>query len=120
MKKKPMRIVICGLSITSSWGNGHATTYRSLVRELDRLGHDVLFLECDRPWYAVNRDLPNPPYGKLALYSTLNEFKDRFKDEISTADVVMVGSYVADGVELGRWVQTQARGLAAFYDIDTP
>ena len=53
-------IVILGLSITSSWGNGHATTYRGLVRELARRGHDVLFLERDVPWYADNRDLPAP------------------------------------------------------------
>ncbi len=52
-----MNIVILGLSITSSWGNGHATTFRGLVRELDALGHDVLFLERDVPWYAQNRDL---------------------------------------------------------------
>ena len=52
-----MRIVILGLSITSSWGNGHATTYRALMRELARRGHEVLFLERDRPWYAANRDL---------------------------------------------------------------
>ena len=55
-----MKIVVLGLSITSSWGNGHATTYRGLVRELDRAGHGVLFLERDAPWYAENRDLPHP------------------------------------------------------------
>src|SRR5262245_60670200 len=32
---RPLEIVILGLSITSSWGNGHATTYRGLVRELN-------------------------------------------------------------------------------------
>src|SRR5690606_11458224 len=36
-----LNIVMLGLSITSSWGNGHATTYRALVRELSRLGHRV-------------------------------------------------------------------------------
>lgn len=67
-----MKIVIVGLSITSSWGNGHATTYRGLVRELVALGHDVLFLERDVPWYAANRDLPSGPYGRTQLYSSLN------------------------------------------------
>jgi len=57
-----LSIVILGLSITSSWGNGHATTFRALVRELDAAGHDVLFLERDQPWYASHRDLPVPPY----------------------------------------------------------
>ena len=57
---KPLNIVILGLSITSSWGNGHATTYRALVRALVDRGHRVLFLERNMPWYAENRDLPNP------------------------------------------------------------
>ena len=57
-----MRIVFLGLSITSSWGNGHATTFRALVRGLAGRGHDVLFLERDAEWYAHNRDLPEPPY----------------------------------------------------------
>ena len=59
--KHSLKIVILGLSITSSWGNGHATTYRGLVRELCARGHRVLFLERDQPWYADNRDLPKPP-----------------------------------------------------------
>lgn len=115
-----MRFVICGLSITSSWGNGHATTYRALVRELCKRGHDVLFLEADRPWYASNRDLPDPPYGKTELYSTVEELKEKFGGEIRNADVVIVGSYVADGIRVGEWVTKTAKGLAAFYDIDTP
>ncbi|WP_239014584.1 CgeB family protein [Archangium violaceum] len=115
-----MRIVILGLSITSSWGNGHATTYRGLVRELVRRGHDVLFLERDVPWYASNRDLPRPPYGRTELYSGLDDLKERFAGEVRRADLVVVGSYVPQGVEVGNWVQHTARGVSAFYDIDTP
>jgi spore maturation protein CgeB len=115
-----MRIVVLGLSITSSWGNGHATTYRGLIRELVRRGHDVLFLERDVPWYASNRDLPDPPYGRTALYSTLDELKDCFTRDVRSADFVMVGSYVPDGVAVGEWVMAAARGRKGFYDIDTP
>jgi spore maturation protein CgeB len=115
-----LRIVILGLSITSSWGNGHATTYRGLVRELTRRGHDVLFLERDVPWYASNRDLPRPPHGRTALYLDLDELKRRFADEVEDADLVIVGSYVPEGVEVGRWVTQTAQGVTAFYDIDTP
>jgi spore maturation protein CgeB len=117
---QPLRIAILGLSITSSWGNGHATTYRGLVRELVRRGHDVLFLERDVPWYASHRDLANPPYGRTALYGSVEELQDRFGGEIRGADLVIVGSYVPDGAAIGDWVQRQARGLKAFYDIDTP
>jgi spore maturation protein CgeB len=115
-----MKIVIIGLSITSSWGNGHATTYRGLVRELERRGHDVLFLENDVPWYADNRDLPSPPYGQTELYGSFNELRDRYAGEVRRADCVIVGSYVVDGVDVGRWVTREARGIKAFYDIDTP
>lgn len=113
-------IVILGLSITSSWGNGHATTYRGLVRELTVRGHRVLFLERDVPWYAAHRDLPKPPYGRTLLYTDLSALKDRFADQIRDADLVIVGSYVPEGVAVGNWVTRIARGVTAFYDIDTP
>jgi spore maturation protein CgeB len=114
------RIVILGLSITSSWGNGHATTYRALVREMVRRGHDVLFLERDVPWYAAQRDMPRPPYGRTMLYKDFDELEDRFAGEVRRADVVMVGSFVPEGVVVGRWVTEIAQGPAVFYDIDTP
>jgi spore maturation protein CgeB len=116
----PLDVLFLGLSITSSWGNGHATTYRGLVRELVRRGHRVTFLERDLPWYAENRDLPRPPWGRTELYRTLEELKDRFEREVRAADVVVVGSYVPQGVAVGEWVTARAQGLTAFYDIDTP
>jgi spore maturation protein CgeB len=119
-QRSPLRIVILGLSITSSWGNGHATTYRGLVRELAARGHDVLFLERDVPWYAENRDLPEPPYGRTELYATLADLEARFVGAVRDADLVIVGSYVPDGAAVGEWVTTTAQGATAFYDIDTP
>jgi spore maturation protein CgeB len=114
------RIVILGLTMTSSWGNGHATTYRGLVRELTRRRHDVLFLERDAAWYASNRDLPQPPYGRTVLYQSLAELRERFGRDVRDADLVIVGSYVPEGIEIGQWVCATARGVTAFYDIDTP
>jgi spore maturation protein CgeB len=115
-----MNIVILGLSITSSWGNGHATTYRGLVRELSARGHEVLFLERDVPWYASNRDLPDPPYCTTRLYRTLPQLRHRYARRVREADLVIVGSYVPEGVSVGEWVTETAEGLTAFYDIDTP
>ncbi|HEX8218648.1 MAG TPA: glycosyltransferase [Chloroflexia bacterium] len=115
-----LNIVILGLSITSSWGNGHATTYRGLVRELTRRGHGVLFLERDKPWYASNRDMPDPPWGRTELYDSLDDLQARFTTEVQEADLVIVGSYVPEGVPVGEWVTQTARGATAFYDIDTP
>ena len=115
-----MKIAILGLSITSSWGNGHATTYRGLVRELTAAGHDVLFLERDQPWYAQNRDMPKPPFGETRLYRSLAELKRKFVGAVRDADCVMVGSYVPEGIAVGEWVVREAEGVTAFYDIDTP
>lgn len=115
-----MNIVILGLSITSSWGNGHATTFRGLVRELTRAGHHVLFLERDVPWYANSRDLPHPDFCRTELYASLPDLQARFAEPVRTADVVIVGSYVPEGVAVGEWVLRTAHGVKAFYDIDTP
>jgi spore maturation protein CgeB len=115
-----MKITILGLSITSSWGNGHATTYRALVRELSRRGHDVVFLERDMPWYARNRDLPSPPYCRTELYGSVDELRERHAGDVGDADCVIVGSYVPVGTAVGEWVLETARGTTAFYDIDTP
>ncbi|WP_018480109.1 CgeB family protein [Pontibacter roseus] len=115
-----MNIVILGLSITSSWGNGHATTFRGLVRELRNRGHQILFLERDVPWYASHRDLPNPDYCQTELYTSLDDLKQRFAEQVREADMVMVGSYVPEGVPVGEWVCQTAKGIKAFYDIDTP
>src|SRR4051812_219172 len=113
-------VVILGLSITSSWGNGHATTYRSLVRGLAARGKRVLFLERDTPWYAGNRDEPNPKGARTEIYESIEELTARFEREVSAAQLVIVGSFVPDGTRVGEWVTSIAKGTTAFYDIDTP
>jgi spore maturation protein CgeB len=115
-----LSIVILGLSITSSWGNGHATTYRGLARELARRGHRVTFLERNLPWYAANRDLPKPGYCAARVYTSLAQLKRRFTALVREADLVIVGSFVPQGIEIGEWVTRETHGVAAFYDIDTP
>ncbi|HET9954803.1 MAG TPA: glycosyltransferase [Polyangiaceae bacterium] len=117
---RPLQLVILGLSITSSWGNGHATTYRALVRGLAELGHRVSFLERDMPWYAENRDEHNPEGCTVALYSSIGELEEQHRDMVRNADAVIIGSYVPDGQEVMDWVLSTARGLTLFYDIDTP
>ena len=114
-----MKLVVFGLSLSSSWGNGHATTYRALLRAFAARGHDVLFLERDVPWYRDSRDLKDFDYTQLASYSSIGELQ-AWTGEIASADAVVVGSYVPDGVEVGRFVQRHAQGVTAFYDIDTP
>jgi spore maturation protein CgeB len=112
--------VVLGLSITSSWGNGHATTYRALVRQLVARGHDVLFLERDLPFYRQHRDPAHPKYGRVELYQSREELYDRFAQTVRHADAVMLGSYVPDGAAISEWVVESAQGKKLFYDIDTP
>lgn len=114
-----MKLVVLGLSLSSSWGNGHATTFRALLEAFAERGHDILFLERDVPWYRNQRDLGDPDYCRLAFYSDLQDLQ-RWREDIASADAVVVGSYVPEGVEVGRFVQRTARGTTAFYDIDTP
>lgn len=116
----PLRIVILGLTLSSSWGNGHATTYRALIRALQRCGHSVLFLERDVPWYASSRDLVAPDYCELAFYRSIAELREEWSEAIEQADAVIVGSYVPQGPEVIDMALSLARGTTAFYDIDTP
>lgn len=115
-----LNITILGLSITSSWGNGHATTFRGLVKGLSNRGHKVTFLERDVSWYASERDLTYFPYGEVILYKSIDELKDKHRGLIENSDCVIVGSYVPEGINAGQWVQRTAKGITAFYDIDTP
>jgi spore maturation protein CgeB len=114
-----VKLVVLGLSLSSSWGNGHATTYRALLKAFAARGHEILFLERDVPWYAAERDLAEPDFCRLVLYPDLAGL-DAHRDAIRDADAVIVGSYVPEGVAVGRVVQEVARGVTAFYDIDTP
>ncbi|MBP0440844.1 CgeB family protein [Tianweitania sediminis] len=113
-------IVIIGLSLSSSWGNGHATTYRGMLRGLHALGHRVTFLERDVPWYAAHRDLPSPDFCELHYYQSLDELVGRFAARIQEADAVIIGSYVPEGPQVIDAVHALRPKRLAFYDIDTP
>src|SRR3712207_2380191 len=97
-----LRAVVFGLSLSSSWGNGHATTFRALLKAFAARGHHVLSLERDVPWYAAHRDLMDPEFCDLAFYTSLEDL-DRYRDMVAAADAVIVGSYVPEGVAVGRW-----------------
>lgn len=120
MKAKPLDLVFLGLSLSSSWGNGHATTYRALLKGLAARGHRLTFLERDVPWYAAHRDLPDPGFCTLHLYRDLAELAQRHGDAIAHADAVVVGSFVPEGEAALDYVLATALGVRAFYDIDTP
>ncbi|HEX2256175.1 MAG TPA: glycosyltransferase, partial [Afifellaceae bacterium] len=115
-----MKIVVFGLTISSSWGNGHATLWRGLCRALAARGHRVVFFEHDVPYYAEARDLWQVPGGELVLYGDWPGIVWRAEREIADADVAMVTSYCPHGVPATELVLAAPRALGVFYDMDTP
>lgn len=115
-----MKIVIFGLSITSSWGNGHATTFRALCRALHERGHRIVFYERDLEWYASNRDMPEPPFCTVRLFDKWDQVRQQARDELATAEVAMVGSYFPDGLRAIDEILDSSVAVKTFYDIDTP
>jgi spore maturation protein CgeB len=115
-----MRIVVFGLTISSSWGNGHATLWRGLCRALAARGHRVVFFERDVPYYAMNRDCFEVPGGELVLYADWDGVRRRAAREVADADVAMVTSYCPDAPAATDLVTDAPRAVRAFYDLDTP
>src|ERR1700682_3673578 len=115
-----LKIVIFGLSITSSWGNGHATTYRALARTLEARGHHIVFFEGDREWFAPTRHIPQPPFCRLYIYESWNEILPAVRRELADSDVALVGSYFPDGLRAIEELFDSRAEVKAFYDIDTP
>ena len=113
-----MKIVVYGLTVTSSWGNGHATTYRSLLKALARRGHRIDFVEKDVEWYRSNRDLPEPDFCRVHLYEDWKVDERALLGLSADADVVVVGSYFPDAIAATRGLSGRVPVL--FYDIDTP
>lgn len=115
-----MKFVIFGLTVSSSWGNGHATLWRGLCRALARRGHSVVFLEKDVPYYGRHRDLWELEAGELVLYPEWEDVAARARRELTDADVAMVTSYCPDGVDATDLVLDSPAELRVFYDMDTP
>ncbi|HEV2734087.1 MAG TPA: glycosyltransferase [Longimicrobiaceae bacterium] len=115
-----MKLVVFGLSISSSWGNGHATTYRALLRAFAARGHEVVFYEWDAPWYRENRDFPRPEFCRLVLYRDWNGVAAEALADAREADAVLVGSYVKDGPRVVDELAEAGVDPLFFYDIDTP
>jgi spore maturation protein CgeB len=115
-----VKLVIFGLAISSSWGNGHATLWRGLGRALAARGHDVTFFERDVAYYAVHRDGTRFPGVELVFYGDLNELRRRARQHLDDADVAVVTSFCPEGAEVSSFVCDVAVGQRVFYDLDTP
>lgn len=115
-----MKITIFGLTISSSWGNGHATPYRALIRALNGLGHDVHFFEKDVPYYRTHRDLEGCDYCQLTLYPEWAQVRQFALQTADDSDVVIAASYLPEGEGICDEVLSLAGPLRVFYDLDTP
>lgn len=115
-----MRITIFGLTLSSSWGNGHATPYRAILRALHRRGHRVTFFEKDAPYYAAHRDLAAPDFCDLQFYETWEQIRSRALKTASESDVVVTASYCPNGASINEEILSLASPLKVYYDLDTP
>ncbi len=116
-----MKLVVFGLSVSSSWGNGHATLWRGLCAALGKRGHQVVFFEHDVPYYADHRDLWElPGGGDLVLYGDWDEIRPLARRHLSDADVGMVTSYCPDAIGATDLVLDSGGPLRVFYDLDAP
>jgi spore maturation protein CgeB len=115
-----MRVVFFGLSITSAWGNGHATLLRGLFRALRAGGHEVHFFEKDVPYYAAHRDTTSFPYVNVRLYSNWASIAAEAETLLVSADVGIVTSYCADALNACELVLSSRLWRKVFYDMDTP
>lgn len=115
-----MKIVVFGLSVTSSWGNGHATTYRALLSALHRRKHEIIFFEKDEEWYSSNRDLPEPAFCDVRLFEHWRQILPEVRRQISDADVAIVGSFFPEGTRTADELMAANGAVKVFYDIDTP
>ncbi len=116
-----MKLIIFGLTLSSSWGNGHATLWRGLVRALARDGHAVVFFERDVDYYARHRDLEFTDGATLILYKTWDAVLALARGHLAEADAALVTSYCPDARAAASLIfEERAASLAVFYDLDTP
>lgn len=116
-----MHFVIFGLTVSSSWGNGHATLWRGLIKALARRNHTITFYERDVPYYAAARDAwPHPEGFHLCLYADFELIRDEVQRELRHADIAMITSYCPDAELATSLVLDSPARVRSFYDLDTP
>jgi len=114
-----VNLVVFGLAISSSWGNGHATLWRGLCAALAASGHRVTFFERDVEWYAANRDYHELPGGRLELYSDWKDVMPTARRLLAEADAAIVTSYCPDALPAQQLMLATSGPMRVFYDLDT-
>jgi spore maturation protein CgeB len=120
----PLSIAFFGSSLVSAYWNGAATYYRGILQGLAANGHRITFYEPDAYDRQRHRDIPDPDWARVVVYSTEDGGGvERALREARAADLIVKASGVGvfDAL-LDDAVPTIKRpgAIAAFWDVDAP
>ena len=119
-----MRVAFFASSLVSAYWNGAATYYRGIVRAMHERGHEITFYEPDAYDRQKHRDMADPPWAKVVVYSAATEDDVlRTVEQARGADLVVKASGVGvhDALLERAVLDLQGPGtLVAFWDVDAP
>ena len=119
-----MNIAFFASSLVSAYWNGAATYYRGVVRALHNRGHRVTFYESDAYDRQKHRDMADPDWAKVVVYS--HEGTDavrRCLDDAAGADLIVKASgngVFDDLLEAAVLDLKTPANLVCFWDVDAP
>ena len=122
--KRGLDIAFFGSRLVSAYWTGAATYYRGIIRALHERGHRVTFYEPDAYQRQQNRDIPDPDWAKVVVYSAEGEDDvRRCLDAARSADLIVKASGVGVFDELLEAAVLDLRrpdNLVVFWDVDAP
>ncbi len=71
--KRKWNISLFGSSVVSAFWNGAATYYRGMLKALHAKGHQLTFYEPDAYGRQHHRDIINPIWADVIVYSSNGE-----------------------------------------------
>ncbi|MHB0858845.1 MAG: CgeB family protein [Anaerolineae bacterium] len=117
-------IAFFGSSLLSAYWNGAATYYRGIIKAMHARGHHITFYEPDAYSRQEHRDIDEPPWADVVVYSADGEDGVRkVLDEARGADLIIKASGVGvfDPLLESAVVELKRYGtLIAFWDVDAP
>jgi len=121
---QPLRIAFFGSSLVSAYWNGAATYYRGIIRALADRGHRVTFYEPDAFERQQHRDMPDPPWARVVVYTAGSAGEVlRTVASAADADVVIKASGVGvfdELLEAAILEEHGGRAFVVFWDVDAP
>jgi spore maturation protein CgeB len=119
-----LEIAFFGSSLVSAYWNGAATYYRGLIRALHQRGHRVTFYEPNAYGRQEHRDIADPEWARVVVYSGESEDAPfQAIEQARGADLVVKAS----GIGIFDSLLEQAvldlqrpETLVVFWDVDAP